>query len=133
MLVQYTAAALTSENKVLAHPASVDTIPTSANTEDHVSMGPIAARHAQQILDNVETILALELFAAAQAIDFRRRVLGDVALGRGTAPAYTLIRQRVPFIAEDTYMAPLIQTVRELVHSGELLAGVQRALAGETE
>ncbi len=132
MLVQYTAAALTSENKVLAHPASVDTIPTSANTEDHVSMGPIAARHAQQILDNVETILALELFAAAQAIDFRRRVLGDVALGRGTAPAYALIRQRVPFVAEDTYMAPLIQTVRELVHSGELLAGVQRALAGET-
>lgn len=128
MLVQYTAAALTSENKVLAHPASVDTIPTSANTEDHVSMGPIAARHAQQILDNVGTILALELFAAAQAIDFRRRKLGDVALGRGTAPAYALIRQHVPFIEQDTFMAPLIEKVRALVCSGELIAAVHHAL-----
>jgi histidine ammonia-lyase len=129
MLAQYTAAALASENKVLAHPASVDTIPTSANTEDHVSMGPIAARHACQVLDNVETILALELFAAAQAIDFRRRVLGDVSLGRGTAPAYALIRERVPFIAQDAYMAPLIQTVRGLVQRGELLGAVNAALA----
>jgi histidine ammonia-lyase len=121
MLTQYTAAALASENKVLAHPASVDTIPTSANTEDHVSMGPAAARQARQIAGNVERILALELLAAAQGIDFRRQVLGPHArLGRGTAPAYELIRQRVPFLEHDVVMYPYIEAVRQLVASGEL-------------
>ena len=121
MLTQYTAAALASENKVLAHPASVDTIPTSANTEDHVSMGPVAARQARQIAANVERILALELFAAAQAIDFRREALGpDARLGRGTAPAYELIRQCVPFLEQDAVMYPHIEAVRQLVASGEL-------------
>ncbi len=128
MLAQYTAAALASENKVLAHPASVDTVPTSANAEDHVSMGPIAARQAQEILENVETILAIELLAAAQGVDFRREVLGDVQMGRGTAPAYRLIRTRVPFLEQDAYMAPLIETVLELVRSGKLVAAVDEAL-----
>ncbi|MDI7276326.1 MAG: histidine ammonia-lyase [Anaerolineae bacterium] len=128
MLAQYTAAALASENKVLAHPASVDTVPTSANTEDHVSMGPIAARQAAEILDNVEAILAIELLAAAQGIDFRREVLGDVRLGRGTAPAYALIRRHVPFLEEDAYMAPLIEAVRRLVHDGELVRAVNAEL-----
>jgi len=123
MLTQYTAAALASENKVLAHPASVDTIPTSANTEDHVSMGAAAARQARQIAANVERILALELFAAAQGIDFRRQVLGPEAkLGQGTAPVYDLIRQRVPFLEHDAVMYPHIEAVRELVASGELTA-----------
>ena len=71
MIAQYTAAALVSENKVLAHPASVDSIPTSANQEDHVSMGTIAARKATSILDNAENVLAIEFLTAAQAIDFR--------------------------------------------------------------
>jgi len=128
MLAQYTAAALASENKVLAHPASVDTVPTSANTEDHVSMGPIAARQAQEILENVETILAIELLSAAQGIDFRREVLGNVRLGRGTAPAYALIRERVPFLEHDAYMAPLIEAVLGLVRSGELVKAVDEAL-----
>jgi len=129
MLTQYTAAALASENKVLAHPASVDTIPTSANTEDHVSMGPAAARQARQIAANVERILALELFAAAQAIDFRREALGPQArLGQGTAPAYQLIRQRVPFLDQDAVMYPYIEAVRELVASGELMRVVKSAL-----
>lgn len=127
MLAQYTAAALASENKVLAHPASVDTVPTSANTEDHVSMGPIAARQAEEILENVETILAIELLAAAQGIDFRREVLGDVRLGRGTAPAYALIRERVPFLEHDAYMAPLIEAALDLVRSGELVRVVNEA------
>jgi histidine ammonia-lyase len=128
MLTQYTAAALASENKVLAHPASADTIPSSANIEDHVSMGPIAARQAKQIADNVERILALELLAAAQGIDFRRRVLGPEArLGRGTAPAYELIRERVPFLPRDDVMYPHIEAVRELVASGALRAGVEAA------
>ncbi|HPL29571.1 MAG TPA: aromatic amino acid lyase, partial [Anaerolineae bacterium] len=130
MLAQYTAAALASENKVLAHPACVDTVPTSANTEDHVSMGPIAARQAQEILENVETILAIELLAAAQGIDFRREVQGDVPLGRGTAPAYALIRSHVPFLEHDTYMAPLIERVLALVRSGELVRAVNEATEG---
>ena len=134
MLIQYTAAALASENKVLAHPASVDTIPTSANTEDHVSMGPAAARQARQIADNVERILALELLAAAQAIDFRREVLGpDARLGQGTAPAYALIRQRVPFLDQDAVMYPHIEAVRELVASGELRRVVSSALPSACE
>jgi histidine ammonia-lyase len=77
MLVQYTAAALASENKVLAHPASVDSIPTSANQEDHVSMGPIAGRHARTVLEHVERILAIELLVAAEALDCRLEMLAD--------------------------------------------------------
>ncbi len=127
MMTQYTAASLASENKVLAHPASADTIPTSANIEDHVSMGAAAARQARQIAANVERILALELLAAAQGIDFRRQVLGPEArLGQGTAPAYELIRQRVPFLEQDAVMYPYIEAVRDLVASGELTAAAKR-------
>ncbi len=126
MMTQYTAASLASENKVLAHPASADTIPVSANVEDHASMGATAARHARQIAANVERILALELLAAAQGIDFRRQVLGPEArLGRGTALAYDLIRQRVPFLEHDAVMYPYIEAVRELIASGELMKAVQ--------
>ncbi len=129
MLTQYTAAALASENKVLAHPASVDSIPTSANIEDHVSMGPAAARQAREIAGNVEKILALELFAAAQGIDFRRRVLGPGAkLGRGTGPAYEFIRRQVPFIEVDTLMYPHIECMRRMVADGSLLAVVRQAI-----
>jgi histidine ammonia-lyase len=127
MLIQYTAASLASENKVLAHPASADTIPTSANIEDHVSMGAVAACQARQIAANVERILALELLAAAQGIDFRRQVLGPEArLGRGTAPVYDLIRQRVPFLEQDAVMYPYIEAVRDLIASGELMAAAER-------
>jgi histidine ammonia-lyase len=130
MLTQYTAAALASENKVLAHPASVDTIPTSANTEDHVSMGAVAARQARQIADNVERILAIELLAAAQAIDFRREALGPEArLGAGTQPVYELVRQSVPFLVHDAEMYPYIEAVRQLIASGELARAVADALA----
>jgi histidine ammonia-lyase len=130
MLTQYTAAALASENKVLAHPASVDTIPTSANTEDHVSMGAAAARQARQIAANVERILALELLAAAQGIDFRRQVLGPEArLGQGTAPAYDLIRGAVPFLEQDAVMYPHIEAMRQLIASGALMDAVHGALA----
>lgn len=129
MLVQYTAAALASENKVLAHPASVDTIPTSANTEDHVSMGAGAARQAQQIAGNVERILALELFAAAQGVDLRREALGSEApLGRGTAPAFDLVRGRVPFLPQDAVMYPYIEAVRELIAGRSIQSAVLAAL-----
>ena len=116
MLVQYTAACLASENKVLVHPASADTIPTSANTEDHVSNSCTAARQAWQIMENVENILAMELFAAAQAIDYRRQALGpDARLGKGTAPAYRLVREHVPFIGTDEVMYTHMATIRRLI------------------
>ena len=85
MMLQYTAAALASENKVLVHPASADSIPTSANQEDHVSMGATAARHARDVLDNVERILALELLVGAQALDLRRRSRSRRASGAALA------------------------------------------------
>jgi histidine ammonia-lyase len=120
MMVQYTAAALASENKSLAHPASVDTIPTSANAEDHVSMGPIAARHARAIVANTARILALEAMMAAQAIDFRLRKEPDSRLGAGTRLAYDLIRSRIPFLERDEDMQPHIAAATELVTSGKL-------------
>ncbi|NPA89850.1 MAG: aromatic amino acid lyase, partial [Chloroflexi bacterium] len=129
MLTQYTAAALASENKALVHPASADSIPTSANWEDHVSNGPVAARQARRVLRNLEGILALELFAAAQAIDFRRRDLGEHArLGRGTRAAYALIREHVPFIPSDTPMYPYIERMKALVRSGQLREHVEKAI-----
>lgn len=129
MITQYTAAALASENKALVHPASADTIPTSANWEDHVSNGPIAARQARQIIENVEKILAIELMAAAQGIDFRREAMPDARLGRGTHVAYTMIRERVPFLERDTVLYPYIEAVHKLVASGELRDAISPILA----
>lgn len=131
MLAQYTAAALASENKVLVHPASADTIPTSANIEDHVSMGCTSARQAREVLENTESILALELFAAAQGVDLRREMLSvGPRLGKGTAVAYELIRQRAPFLEQDAIMYIYIEAVRELVRSGELVRAVEGAIRG---
>ena len=128
MMAQYTAAALASENKVLAHPASADSIPTSANTEDHVSMGAAAVRQAAQILEHVEMIVAIELLAAAQGIDFRRQQVGAVRLGQGTAVAYDLVRQQVPFLTEDTVLAPHMEAVRRLVAEGVIKRAVEDVL-----
>jgi histidine ammonia-lyase len=129
MMVQYTAAALASENKVLAHPASADSIPTSANSEDHVSMGTTAARKAEQIVAHVETIVALELLCAAQGVDFRRRKQPIPRMGRGTAGAHEAIRERVPFLAADEVMYPHIENVRWLVQEGLVTEAAQRALS----
>jgi histidine ammonia-lyase len=116
MIVQYTAAALASENKVLAHPASADTIPSSANVEDHVSMGVTSALKLRDVAENLENILALELFCAAQGVDFRRKVLGmDKKLGAGTRAIYEAIRAEVPFIEADTMMKPLMEKVLRMV------------------
>jgi len=130
MMAQYTAAALASENKVLAHPASADTIPSSANIEDHVSMGATAVRQVAQILDHVETIVAIELLAAAQGVDFRRQMTGGAPLqGMGTRLAYDLIRQKVPFLDADTVLAPHIEAVRRLVATGAIKEAVEARLA----
>ena len=134
MITQYTAAALVAENKVLAHPASADTIPTSANVEDHVSMGCTAALKLRQIVNNVEQILALELLAAAQGIDLRRKALGSGArLGRGTRPAYQLIRSRVPFVEEDTILYPYIKAVRDMIAAGKLVEVVNKEVRDNWE
>jgi len=129
MITQYTAAALATENKILAHPASVDTIPTSANVEDHVSMGNTACLKARQILDNIEHILSIELLAAAQGIDFRREIQGNSArLGAGTGPVYDLIRSKAPFIKADIVMYPFINAIKELVQSDQIDEAVKAAL-----
>ena len=115
MIVQYTAAALCTENKILAHPACVDTIPSSANVEDHVSMGLTAALKLRSVANNLETIVALELLCAAQGIDFRKRATGkDKRLGKGTATIYKSIRDRIPFIESDQYMKDHIDAVIEI-------------------
>ncbi len=122
MIYQYTAAALVSEHKVLAHPASVDSIPTSANQEDHVSMGSIAARHARAILDGVQRVLAIELIVGAQALDLRLAAVADPAIkpGAGVAEAHTRIRARVPHLDRDREPGPDLAAATALVHSGGL-------------
>ena len=125
MLAQYTAASLASRNKVLAHPSTADTIPTSANTEDHVSMATNAAHHTLAVIESVETIIAIELLAAAQGIDFRREQLGTSAvLGAGTGRAYAIVREAIPFLEHDRPLAPLIERARQLVAEGALVEAV---------
>jgi histidine ammonia-lyase len=122
MILQYTAAALATENKVLSHPASVDTIPTSANVEDHVSMGATAALKLRDVVDNVERILSIELMSAAQGVDFRRQAIGaEKQLGAGTRGAYALIREHIPFIESDTVMYEYMEKIRQFVASGEVI------------
>ncbi len=126
MIPQYVAVSLVTENKVLAGPASVDSIPTSANQEDVVSGGPIAARKAENILKNAQYVLAVELLCAAQALDLQ----SDIRPGRGTQAAWEIIRQRVPVLEEDRILAGDIENLRDLVRSEELVAAVQ-AVVGE--
>lgn len=128
MIVQYTAAALVSENKVLAHPAGVDSIPSSANQEDHVSMGTIAARKAREILGNVRRVLAIELMCACQAIDLR----GDKGMGVGTRAAYDCVRAKIPYLTEDRPLYDDINRSEALIEDGSLVAAVERA-AGPME
>lgn len=111
MILQYTTAALVSENKVLAHPASVDSIPTSANTEDHVSMGTIAARKAREIVHNTKNVLAIERIGACQAIEFR--LLEKMKLGRETSKIFKETRKVVPFFEEDSIYYPYIYKLAE--------------------
>ncbi|MDP9481743.1 MAG: histidine ammonia-lyase [Chloroflexota bacterium] len=122
MIYQYTAAALVSENKVLAHPASVDSIPTSANQEDHVSMGSISARHARAVVENVERVLAIELLVAAQALDARLALLPGTAPGAGVVEAHRRVRAVVTPLAGDREPGPDIAAALALVHDGTLAA-----------
>ncbi len=124
MIPQVVAAALASENKTLAHPSSVDTIPTSANREDHVSMGVTAARHAWNILENTEKVVGIELLCAAQGLEFG----GGVTPGRGVAAAWAAVRARVPALHGDRYLAPDLGTAEEIITSGALRDAVEAEL-----
>ncbi len=119
MLAQITAAALVSECKVLAHPASVDSIPTGASKEDHVSMGPHAARKARQALRNAEVVLGIELMCAAQALEF----LSPLRPGRGVQRAYEMVRERIAPLEDDRVLAPDIEAAAALVREGGLVNG----------
>jgi len=140
MLYQYTAAALASENKVLVHPASADSIPTSANQEDHVSMGPIAARHARTVLGHVERILAIELIAAGQALDLRLDLpaMTGATPGAGVEEARRRLRAAVPRLERDREPGPDLAAATSLVRDGGFadLAGgreieLERPVRGE--
>lgn len=127
MIVQYSAASLVSENKVLAHPASVDSIPSSANQEDHVSMGTIAARKARDIMDNVRKVIAMEILTSVQAIDLR----GKKKLGLGTEAAYNIVREHTPFIDKDRIMYKDINICEDLIKDNLLVEAVEEALEQE--
>ncbi len=125
MIAQYNSAAIVSENKVLSHPASVDSIPTSANQEDHNSMGSISARKAMKIALNVETVIAIELLTAAQGIDFLRPLQSSPAL----EAVHAVIRNVVPFMDEDREIYPDVQNITELVRSRSILTAVADVLS----
>jgi histidine ammonia-lyase len=121
MLVQYTAASLVSESKSLAHPASVDSIPSSAGQEDHVSMGMTAARHARDVVANAEMVLALEALGASQALDLR----APLEPGSATASVKGALRDAVPLFEADREFGPDIAAAVELVRSGRLVSAAE--------
>ncbi len=119
MMPQYSAAALVSDNKTLAHPDSVDSIPSSGNQEDHVSMGANSARHTLEIIDNVVNIIAIEMLTASQAIDLRPD--GPNRLGEGTTQAYNTIRERVSPVYADRELHLDIETLAAMIQTNEIL------------
>ena len=124
MIAQYTAAALVSENKVHVHPASVDSIPTSANQEDHNSMGSISALKLRKVVENVSMVIAIELMCAAQGIDF----LAPLKPGRGTAKAHQLVRQAVPFLDEDRNISIDMQNLRAAIDGQHFITEVHQTI-----
>ncbi len=128
MIVQVAAASLVSENKILAHPASVDSIPTSADKEDHVSMGTIAARKAKKVLENAEKILAMEILCAAQGLDLLKPLKPSGVI----LEALNHIREKVPFAEKDRVFSDDIETIRAMIRSGELNQLIEKSI-GELE
>ena len=124
MIAHVTAAALASENKSLAHPASVDSLPTSANQEDHVSMATFAARRLTEMAHNTASIVAIELMVAAQGIDFHRPLQSSLQLEK----AHQMIRNRVAFYEEDRYFAPDIEVLKQMVFACEFVPFCEKIL-----
>jgi len=122
-MAQYTAAALVSDNKTLAHPDAVDSIPTSASQEDFNPMAMNAARRCAEIIDNAQHVIALEMLAAAQALDLRMRADPNARLGRGTRAAWERIRREVSFLEKDRLLAPEVREVMGMVKRGQILQG----------
>ena len=121
MIAHVTSAALVSENKVLAHPASVDSIPTSANKEDHVSMGTHAARKAMEIIKNAENVLAIELLCACQALELRKPLEPSPVTGK----ILELVREHIPYLNSDRYMHPDIITAQKLITEKKIVKKVE--------
>jgi histidine ammonia-lyase len=124
MICQYCAASLVSENKILASPACVDSIPSSANQEDHVSMGTIAARKAQSIVENTRSVLAIELLCAAQGIDMR----GGGQLAQGSKAAYQAVRKEIAYLDEDRELRLDIEKAQQLIKEETVLTAVYKAI-----
>ncbi len=124
MIVQVAAASLVSENKILSHPASVDSIPTSADKEDHVSMGTIASRKFSQVVANAENIVAMELLSATQALDLLRPLTSSPVIEK----IYAMIRTKVPFAQEDRIFSKDVQQIRQMIQDGSLLKEVQNSI-----
>jgi len=124
MIAQYTAAALVSENKILSHPACVDSIPTSANKEDHVSMGTISARKCREIVKNSEQVISIELLCGAQAMD----LFTNLKPGKGTLVAYKTIRDAVSHLDKDRILSRDIETLVHLMRSGKILEEVEKVI-----
>lgn len=117
MIAQVTAASLVSENKIYSHPSSVDSIPTSANKEDHVSMGTIGSNKAAKVIKNVEYVLAIEYLSATQGVELRKPLKGGIGVQTGLS----VIRKYIPFIEQDCIMKPLIDLSKQIIISGELV------------
>lgn len=124
MIVQVAAASLVSENKILSHPASVDSIPTSADKEDHVSMGTIASRKFRDIVENGENIVAMEFLSATQALD----LLKPLTPTSGVLAAYDLIRSQVPFAVEDRIFSNDVKKIKTLIEKNEILQTVTQQI-----
>ena len=124
MIAQYTAAALVSENKVLSHPACVDSIPTSANKEDHVSMGTISARKCSEVVENTQKVIAIELLCSAQAMD----LFTNMKPGEGTLAAYKVIRDTIPHLDKDRILSNDIETMMHYMRSGRILEEVEKVV-----
>jgi histidine ammonia-lyase len=132
MVAQYTQAAMCAENRVLCHPAVVDNVSLSADQEDHVNFGPVAVKKYKTILKNTAVVLAIEMYAAAQAMDFRARgrtrdTEGGPSLrpGKGTGAAYGIIREQVPFLEDDRPMVYDIENITKLIRSGAIVDAVE--------
>ncbi len=124
MVAQYSSAALVSENKILSHPAVVDSIPVSADQEDHVCMGSIAARKLTEIVRNTEIVVAIQLMSAAQALDFKR----PLKAGSGSEAAYSVIRSKLERLVDDRPLYPDIDIVTGLVRDGSIVEAVEKAV-----
>ena len=122
MIIQVASASLVSENKVLSHPASVDSMPTSAEKEDHVSMGAIAARKFVRVVENVKSVIAMEFLAATQALDMIKPLIPN----EGVKVAYDVVRAKVPYAKEDRIFGHDINAIRKMIDDGSLLSAVEK-------